>query len=70
MLIPLYGSLILSFYVVIAGWAVAYVYYAGTGEFSAAAADPATNASVIGSLFGELVTSVPKLLVYTTLTFL
>ncbi|PKG40044.1 sodium-dependent transporter [Psychromonas sp. Urea-02u-13] len=61
------GSLILSFYVVIAGWAVAYVYYAGTGEFSAAAADPATHASAIGSLFGELVTSVPKLLIYTTL---
>ncbi|MEI6896678.1 MAG: sodium-dependent transporter [Psychromonas sp.] len=61
------GFLILSFYVVIAGWAVAYVFYAGTGEFSAAAADPATNAEVIGSLFGDLVSSVSQLLVWTTL---
>jgi len=62
------GFLILSFYVVIAGWAAAYVFYAGSGEFSAAAADPATNAEAIGTLFGNLVSSVPQLLIWTTLT--
>jgi NSS family neurotransmitter:Na+ symporter len=61
------GYLILSFYVVIAGWAVAYVFYAGTGEFSAAATNSATHAGAIGSMFGDLVSSVPKLLIYTTL---
>ena len=61
------GFLILSFYVVIAGWAVAYVFYAGSGEFSAAAADAATHADTIGGMFGDLVSSVPKLLIYTTL---
>lgn len=61
------GFLILSFYVVIAGWAVAYVFYAGTGEFSAAAADPATHADAIGAMFGNLVSSVPNLLIYTTI---
>ncbi|GLS90057.1 transporter [Psychromonas marina] len=61
------GYLILSFYVVIAGWAVAYVLYGATGEFSAAAADAETHADTIGSLFGNLVSSVPNLLIYTTL---
>jgi len=60
------GFLILSFYAVIAGWAVAYVFYAGTGEFSAAAADPATNAESIAAMFGNLVSSVPQLLIWTT----
>ena len=62
------GFLILSFYVVIAGWAGAYVLFAGTGEFSAAATDPATNAEAIGTLFGDLISSVPQLLIWSTLT--
>ncbi|PKH01523.1 sodium-dependent transporter [Psychromonas sp. MB-3u-54] len=62
------GFLILSFYAVIAGWAAAYVFFAGSGEFSAAAADPATNADAIGALFTDLITSVPQLLIWTTLT--
>jgi len=61
------GFLILSFYVVIAGWAAAYVFFAGTGEFSSAAADPATNAEAIGTLFSDLITSVPQLLIWSTL---
>lgn len=61
------GYLILSFYVVIAGWAVAYMFYGATGEFSAAATDPANHAETIGALFGNLITSVPKLFMYTTL---
>jgi len=60
------GFLILSFYAVIAGWAVAYVFFAGSGEFSAAAATPATNADVIGALFTDLITSVSQLLIWTT----
>jgi len=60
------GFLILSFYAVIAGWAAAYVFFAGAGEFSAAAATPATNAQVIGDLFSELITSVPQLIIWTT----
>lgn len=61
------GFLILSFYAVIAGWAAAYVFFAGSGEFSAAAADPATNTEVIGALFTDLITSVPQLLIWSTL---
>jgi NSS family neurotransmitter:Na+ symporter len=60
------GFLILSFYAVIAGWAVAYVYFAGAGEFSAAAAIPETNSDVIGALFTDLITSVPQLLIWTS----
>ena len=61
------GFLILSFYVVIAGWAAAYVFYAGAGEFSAAAENPVTHAQAIGSLFGDLLSSVPQLLIWSTL---
>ena len=61
------GFLILSFYAVIAGWAAAYVYFAATGEFSAAAADPATHTKVIGNLFVGLITNVNQLLIWTTI---
>lgn len=61
------GFLILSFYVVIAGWAAAYVYFAGSGELSAAAADPATHTEAIGAMFVGLITSVNQLLIWTTL---
>jgi NSS family neurotransmitter:Na+ symporter len=61
------GFLILSFYVVIAGWAVAYVFFAATGELSAAAADPATHTQAIGDLYTGLITSFNQLLIWTTL---
>lgn len=61
------GFLILSFYVVIAGWAAAYVFFAATGEFSAAAANPATHTQAIGDLFVGLITSVNQLLIWTSL---
>jgi len=61
------GFLILSFYAVIAGWAAAYVFFAGSGEFSAAAANPATNTEVIGALFTDLITSVSQLLIWSTM---
>jgi NSS family neurotransmitter:Na+ symporter len=61
------GFLILSFYAVIAGWAAAYVFFAGTGEFSAAAADPLTHTQAIGDMFVGLITNVNQLLIWTTL---
>ncbi|MDA7746842.1 sodium-dependent transporter, partial [Psychromonas sp.] len=61
------GFLILSFYVVIAGWAAAYVYFAGSGELSAAAANPATHTESIKALFIGLITSVNQLLIWTSL---
>lgn len=61
------GFLILSFYAVIAGWAAAYVFFGGTGEFSAAAADPVTHTQVIGDMFVGLITNVNQLLIWTSL---
>ncbi|MCE2571935.1 sodium-dependent transporter [Motilimonas eburnea] len=64
------GFLILSFYVVIAGWALAYVFYAGTGEFStmaAAAVEGTTgHADAVGALFGGLLSDPFKLILCTT----
>ena len=42
------------------------MYFAGAGQFSAAAAIPETNSDVIGKLFTDLITSVPQLLIWTT----
>jgi NSS family neurotransmitter:Na+ symporter len=58
--------IILSFYSVIAGWAVVYVWYAVSGVFGAAAADPAQAADAIGALFGDLLASPMKLLAWHT----
>ncbi|MFM2484073.1 sodium-dependent transporter [Celerinatantimonas yamalensis] len=57
------GFLILSFYVVIAGWAVAYIYYSASGAITAANGQSA----VIQHLFGSLVGSVDKLILFTTI---
>ncbi len=43
------GFLLLSFYLVVAGWAVAYVFNAGSGAFSGASTEE------VGALFGNLV---------------
>ncbi|NVK43882.1 MAG: sodium-dependent transporter [Oceanospirillaceae bacterium] len=43
------GFVLLSFYLVVAGWAVAYIFNAGSGAFNGASADD------IGGLFGGLV---------------
>ncbi len=61
------GFLILSFYVVIAGWALAYVFFAGSGEFSAAAADPASQAEKIGELFSGLLSKPTQLILWASL---
>ncbi len=54
------GYLILSFYVVIAGWALAYVFKAGAGDFAGG------NPEHIGTLFGELSSSGWQMLAWTT----
>ncbi|CAG9001318.1 MAG: hypothetical protein CENE_03336 [Candidatus Celerinatantimonas neptuna] len=56
------GFLILSFYVVIAGWAVAYIYYSVDGAITAAAG----HSNVIQTLFSNLVGSASKLILFTT----
>ncbi|MEI8595765.1 sodium-dependent transporter [Photobacterium sp. Hal280] len=43
------GFLLLSFYLVVAGWAVSYIFTAGTGAFNGASGDE------IGAMFGGLV---------------
>ncbi len=55
------GFLILSYYSVIAGWALAYVFRAGAGLFSGASAEG------IGALFDELVSSPERLLAWHTI---
>lgn len=57
------GFLILSFYAMIAGWAVAYIYYSMTGSVTAAAG----NAEVIDSVFAGLTGSAGKLILFTSI---
>ena len=61
------GFLILSFYVVIAGWAATYVFLGGTEEFSASANDVATHADTIGALFGDVASSASGMIIWTSL---
>jgi len=55
------GFLILSYYSVIAGWALAYVFYTGQGEFTNATADG------VSSIFGQFVSHPETLLFWHTL---
>jgi len=55
------GFLILSYYSVIAGWALAYVLRAGSGVFSGTSADD------VGEIFSALVSSPERLLAWHTL---
>lgn len=55
------GFLILTFYAVVAGWAVAYVFKAGFGDFSG------QNAEVIGGIFGDLLASPSQNVLWSTL---
>ncbi|HFD92166.1 MAG TPA: sodium-dependent transporter [Gammaproteobacteria bacterium] len=55
------GFLILSYYSVIAGWALAYVFRAGSGIFHGTSADD------VGAIFAELVSSPERLLAWHTL---
>lgn len=57
------GFLILSFYVVIAGWAVAYIYYSATGAIGAADG----HSAVIQEIFKGLLGSVNKLIFFTSI---
>lgn len=58
--------LILSFYSVIAGWAVVYVWYAVSGQFSATAAAPEQAAATIGAIFDGLLASPISLIAWHT----
>lgn len=55
------GLFILSFYSVVAGWAVSYVYLMGSGAFQGQSAD------AISGMFGELVTDPRRLVDWHTL---
>ncbi|WP_427980616.1 sodium-dependent transporter [Agarivorans sp.] len=57
------GFLVLSFYIVIAGWAVAYVFKSVAGDISAAGGD----AQQIGELFSALTSDPKQLLAWSTL---
>lgn len=58
--------LILSFYSVIAGWALVYIWYAISGQFSAAAADPQAAAASIEGIFNGLLASPVSLIAWHT----
>ncbi len=55
------GFLILSYYSVIAGWALSYVFTSASGAFAG------SNAETVGNIFGGLVSSPWKLLIWHTL---
>lgn len=55
------GYLILSFYVVIAGWALAYIFYSATGEFNQ------RDAAEIGALFDTLVSEPSDLMFWSSI---
>ncbi|MEJ2141791.1 MAG: sodium-dependent transporter [Gammaproteobacteria bacterium] len=55
------GFLILSYYSVIAGWAIAYIFYTGAGDFSNATADG------VSSIFGSFVADPEDLMLWHTL---
>jgi NSS family neurotransmitter:Na+ symporter len=62
-----FGSfLILSFYSVIAGWAVVYVWYAASGQFNVAEAAPEQAAAAIGAIFDGLLASPLSLIAWHT----
>jgi NSS family neurotransmitter:Na+ symporter len=58
--------IILSFYSVIAGWALVYVWYAASGVFSTATATPSEAAEAVGGVFGELLGNPEALLLWHT----
>lgn len=58
--------LILSFYSVIAGWALVYIWYAVSGQFSSAAADPTAAAANIEGIFNGLLASPVSLIAWHT----
>ena len=58
--------LILSFYSVIAGWALVYVWHAFTGTFSGAFAGTEPAADVIGGVFSDLLANPVMLLIWHT----
>lgn len=62
------GSLILSFYIVIAGWAAAYIFFGVSGEFLPDAANEAPHKDQIGALFSGLITDTTQLILWSSIT--
>jgi len=62
------GSLILSFYIVIAGWAAAYIFFGIGGDFLLDAANSAPHKDQIGSLFTGLITDTSQLILWSSIT--
>lgn len=58
--------LILSFYSVVAGWALTYIGYAASGRFSAAATAPEGVGEAIGALFSSLLADPGTLILWHT----
>lgn len=55
------GYMILTFYAVIAGWALSYVFKAGSGTFVG------VDAAAVGDIFGAMTASWQELMLFTTL---
>lgn len=62
------GSLILSFYIVIAGWAAAYVYFGISGDFMPGVDETIAHKDQIGQLFNGLITDTTQLIVWASIT--
>ncbi|QUM86500.1 MULTISPECIES: sodium-dependent transporter [unclassified Moritella] len=62
------GSLILSFYIVIAGWAAAYIFFGIGGDFLATAGSEISHKDEIGALFTGLITDTTQLIIWASIT--
>jgi len=62
------GSLILSFYIVIAGWAAAYIFFGMSGDFLATAGSEVSHKDEIGALFTGLITDTTQLILWSSIT--
>ncbi|SQD78809.1 sodium-dependent transporter [Moritella yayanosii] len=62
------GSLILSFYIVIAGWAAAYIFFGINGDFLATAGSEVSHKDEIGALFTGLITDTTQLILWSSIT--
>ena len=64
------GSLILSFYIVIAGWAAAYIFFGFSGEFLANGDASIPHKDQIGALFTGLITDTTQLILWASITMI
>ena len=62
------GSLILSFYIVIAGWAAAYIFFGLGGDFLPAANSTIAHKDQIGALFSDFISNAEQLILWSSIT--